>query len=54
VFDEKYFERGGATDRAISRAGVRGELGPNNPDYFYTYGWNGKPLSFYFQYEYRF
>ena len=54
VFDEKYFERGGATDRAISRAGVRGEIGPNNPDYFYTYGWNGKPLSFYFQYEYRF
>jgi outer membrane cobalamin receptor len=54
VFDEKYSERGGATDRAFSRAGVRGEIGPTNPDYFYTYGWNGKPLSFYFQYEYRF
>jgi outer membrane receptor protein involved in Fe transport len=54
VLDEDYWERGGATDRAFSRAGVRGEVGPNNPGYFYTYGWNGKPLSFYFQYEYNF
>jgi iron complex outermembrane recepter protein len=54
VLDEDYWERGGATDRLFSRGGVRGEVGPNNPDFFYTYGWNGKPLSFYFQYEYNF
>ncbi len=54
VLDEDYWERGGATDRAFSRAGVRGEIGPNNPGYFYTYGWNGKPLSYFLQYEYNF
>ena len=54
LFDKKYFERGGATDRAFSRAAVRGELLPTNSRYYYTYGWNGKPLSFYLQYEYNF
>ncbi len=54
VLDEEYWERGGATDRLFSRAGVRGEIGPSNPNFFYNYGWNGKPLSFYFQYEYNF
>ncbi|MBU6212115.1 MAG: TonB-dependent receptor plug domain-containing protein [Gammaproteobacteria bacterium] len=54
VTDEEYWERGGATDRAFSRAGVRGELTARDPAYFYTYGWNGKPLSFFFQYEYNF
>lgn len=54
VTDEDYFERGGATDRRFSRAAVRGEQGVNEPDYYYTYGWNGKPLSFFFQYEYNF
>jgi iron complex outermembrane receptor protein len=54
VLDEDYWERGGATDRAFSRAGVRGEIGPNNPGFFYTYGWNGKPLSYFLQYEYNF
>ena len=33
---------------------LRGELTANNPNYFYTYGWNGKPLSYFFQYEYNF
>ncbi|MEQ9110482.1 MAG: TonB-dependent receptor plug domain-containing protein [Rhodospirillaceae bacterium] len=54
VTDEKYFERGGATDQQLSRAGIRGELGPNDPNYYYTYGWNGKPRSFWLQYEYNF
>lgn len=54
VTDEEYWERGGATDRAFSRAAVRGELTARDPAYFYTYGWNGKPLSFFFQYEYNF
>lgn len=54
VLDEDYWERGGATDRTFSRAGVRGEIGPNNPGFFYTYGWNGKPLSYFLQYEYNF
>lgn len=54
LFDKKYSERGGATDRAFSRAAVRGELGVNDPNYYYTYQWNGKPLSFFLQYEYKF
>ncbi|MCZ8130193.1 MAG: TonB-dependent receptor plug domain-containing protein [Steroidobacteraceae bacterium] len=54
VLGEDYWERGGATDRAFSRAAVRGEIGPTTPDFFYTYGWNGKPRSYYFQYEYNF
>jgi hypothetical protein len=54
VFDEYYSERGGATDRAVSRAGVRGEITPANPGYFYTYGFMGKPRSFFLQYEYKF
>jgi iron complex outermembrane recepter protein len=53
LFDKKYSERGGATDRAFSRAAVRGELGVNDPAYYYTYQWNGKPLSLYLQYEYK-
>jgi hypothetical protein len=54
LLGEEYFERGGATDRSVSRAGVRGEIGVNDPDYYYTYGWNGKPRSYYLQYEYNF
>jgi iron complex outermembrane receptor protein len=54
LFNKKYSERGGATDRAFSRAAVRGELGVNDSSYYYTYQWNGKPLSFFLQYEYKF
>lgn len=54
VLDEYYSERGGASDRAVSRAGVRGEITPANPGYFYTYGFIGKPRSFFLQYEYKF
>lgn len=53
--DEDYFERASASaDRRVSRAGVRGELGRFDPDYYYQYGWNGKPRSFWLQYEYSF
>lgn len=54
LFDKYYWERGGATDRAVSRAGVRGEINTLNPGYFYTYGFTGKPRSFFLQYEYKF
>ena len=54
LFDKYYWERGGATDRAVSRAGVRGEINTLNPAYFYTYGFTGKPRSFFLQYEYKF
>lgn len=54
LFDKKYSERGGAADRAFTRAAVRGELTANDPNYYYTYQWNGKPLSFFLQYEYKF
>lgn len=55
ILDEEYFERASASaDQAVSRAGVRGELGINDADYYYQYGWNGKPRSFWLQYEYKF
>ena len=55
LLDEDYFERasGGAAynrDRAV----VRGEIGPNDASYYRQYGWNGKPRSFWIQYEYSF
>jgi iron complex outermembrane recepter protein len=54
LLDEDYFERGGSTNQRVSRAAVRGEIGPNDAEYYYIYGWNGKPRSFWLQYEYRF
>lgn len=54
VTDEKYFERASGSNREYSNAAIRGELGPNDTDYYYSYGWNGKPLSFWLQYEYTF
>ncbi|WP_317933182.1 TonB-dependent receptor plug domain-containing protein [Halioxenophilus sp. WMMB6] len=55
ITDEDYFERASAsaTQRA-STAGVRGEVGIYDQEYYYQYGWNGKPRSFWLQYEYRF
>lgn len=55
LFDEDYFERAsGGSDLRISRAAVRGEIGPQNSAYYRQYGWNGKPRSVWLQYEYRF
>ena len=54
MLDETYFERGGFGNQAYSRAGARGELGQNDSAYYYPYGWNGKPRSFWVQYEYNF
>lgn len=55
ILDEEYFERASASaDRRVSRSGVRGEIGVNDADYYYQYGWNGKPRSFWVQYEYSF
>jgi hypothetical protein len=55
LFDEEYFERySGGSTLQISRAAVRGELGPQNSGYYRQYGWNGKPRSVWVQYEYRF
>lgn len=55
IFDEGYFERySGGSTLQISRAAVRGEIGPQNSSYYRQYGWNGKPRSFWLQYEYRF
>lgn len=55
ILDKDYFERASASaDRRVSRAGVRGEIGVNDADYYYQYGWNGKPRSFWVQYEYQF
>lgn len=54
LLDEDASERAGGADRRTSRAGVRGELGANDPDYYYMYTWNTKPRSFFLQYEYDF
>jgi len=54
LLDEVYYERGGFGNQQYSRAGARGEIGLNNSSYYYPYGWNGKPRSFWVQYEYRF
>lgn len=54
ILDEDYYERGGFGNQQLSRAGARGEIGLNNATYYYPYGWNGKPRSFFLQYEYRF
>jgi hypothetical protein len=54
ILDEDYYERSGFGDQSYSRAGARGEIGRNDPEFYYAYGWNGKPRSFWLQYEYRF
>lgn len=55
ILNEDYFERAsGGSDLRISRAAVRGEIGPEDSAYYRQYGWNGKPRSFWVQYEYRF
>ncbi len=54
ILDEDYYERGGFGNQQLSRAGARGEIGLNNAAYYYPYGWNGKPRSFFLQYEYDF
>jgi outer membrane receptor protein involved in Fe transport len=55
LLDEEYFERySGGSTLQVSRAAVRGEIGPQNASYYRQYGWNGKPRSVWMQYEYRF
>jgi iron complex outermembrane recepter protein len=55
LLNETYFERySGGSTLQVSRAAVRGEIGPQNSSYYRQYGWNGKPRSVWLQYEYRF
>lgn len=55
ILDEEYYERmSGGSSMPVSRAAVRGEIGPNDSSYYRQYGWNGKPRSFFLQYEYSF
>ena len=55
LLNEDYYERAsGGSDLRISRAAVRGEIGPEDSAYYRQYGWNGKPRSFWLQYEYSF
>lgn len=55
ILDEEYFERAsGGSTLVVSRAAVRGELGPQNSAFYRQYGWNGKPRSVWLQYEYNF
>ncbi len=55
ILDENYFERAsGGSDLRVSRAAVRGEIGPEDSAYYRQYGWNGKPRSVWLQYEYNF
>ncbi len=55
LLDEEYYERAsGGSGYSRDRAVVRGEIGPNDSAYYRQYGWNGKPRSFWIQYEYSF
>ncbi|HBF90599.1 MAG TPA: TonB-dependent receptor [Hyphomonas atlantica] len=55
LLGEDYFERAsGGSGYSRDRAVVRGEIGPNDSAYYRQYGWNGKPRSFWIQYEYSF
>ena len=55
LLDEEYYERAsGGSGYSRDRAVVRGEVGPNDSAYYRQYGWNGKPRSFWIQYEYSF
>ena len=55
LLNEDYFERASASaDKRVSRAGVRKEIDRYDSEYYYQYGWNGKPRSFWLQYEYSF
>lgn len=55
ILDEDYFERAsGGSSLQVSRAAVRGEIGPEDSAYYRQYGWNGKPRSIWLQYEYNF
>ena len=55
LLDEQYYERGAAgAFQSINRSVIRGETGVNNASNYTTYGWNGKPRSFWIQYEYQF
>jgi len=55
LLDEAYFERGSAGSfQSRNRSVVRNETGVNNAGNYTTYGWNGKPRSFWIQYEYSF
>lgn len=55
ILNEQYYERySGGSGMPVSRAAVRGEIGPQHSSYYKQYGWNGKPRSFWVQYEYQF
>jgi iron complex outermembrane recepter protein len=55
ILGEDYFERySGGSTLPISRAAVRGEINGSNSSFYRQYGWNGKPRSFWLQYEYNF
>ncbi len=55
LLGEEYFERGSAGSfQSLNRSVVRNETGVNNAENYTTYGWNGKPQSFWIQYEYSF
>jgi len=55
LLGEEYYERGAAgAFQSLNRSVVRNETGVNNAENYTTYGWNGKPRSFWIQYEYSY
>lgn len=55
LLGEDYYERAsGGSGYSRDRAVVRGEVTSNDSAYYRQYGWNGKPTSFWIQYEYSF
>lgn len=54
ILDEDYSNRGLWGNQQYSSAGVRGEVTPTDPEYYYPYAFQAKPRSLFFTYAYSF
>lgn len=54
ILDEEYSNRGLFGNQQYSVAGVRGEITPADPEYYYPYAFQAKPRSVFVTYSYRF
>jgi iron complex outermembrane receptor protein len=54
ILDEDYSNRGLFGNLQYASAGVRGEVLPTDPEYYYPYAFQAKPRSVFFTYSYEF
>lgn len=54
IFDEKYSERYGFGNMRYSEDFITGKIARNSPEYFYGYGFEGKPRAVYISYQTKF